>query len=211
MAKRYVSNKETTPRLFSNELIEKLSHVHPTVPIMLFLPVISCFLFLAFNSGTIEAGLVTLLFLAGVLFWTLMEYVIHRYVFHYHPKSELGQQIHFLAHGIHHDYPKDPMRLVMPPAISIPLALIFYGFFWVLMGSSYTAPIYSGFVFGYLAYDMIHYATHHFSMKETEMGLWLKHYHSKHHYQDEKYGFGVSSPLWDYVFRTTRPPKAEEV
>ncbi len=76
--------------------------------------------------------------------------------------------------------------------------------------ASPTASGLLGFVFGYLAYDMIHYATHHFSMKETEMGLWLKHYHSKHHYQDEKYGFGVSSPLWDYVFRTTRPPKAEE-
>ena len=210
MAKHYVSNKQTTPRLFSNEVIEKLSHVHPTVPIALYLPIITYFLFSAFMSGIIQTALIPFLFLSGVLFWTLIEYIIHRYVFHYHPKSDLGERILFLSHGIHHDYPKDPMRLVMPPSVSIPLALIFYGLFWVTMGSGYAAPFYSGFVFGYLVYDMIHYATHHFSMKETRAGLWLKHYHSKHHYQDENYGFGVSSPLWDFVFRT-RPPKAKEV
>jgi len=210
MAKHYVSNKQTTPRLFSNELIEKLSHVHPTVPIAIYSPVIAYFLFSAFKTGIIQSGLIPFLFLSGVLFWTLMEYVIHRFVFHYQPKSELGKQIHFLSHGIHHDYPKDPMRLVMPPVVSIPLALFFYGLFWAILGMTYMAPIYSGYVFGYLAYDMIHYATHHFAMKETKMGLWLKHYHSKHHYQDETYGYGVSSPLWDYVFRT-RPPQTEKV
>ncbi|MCH7680044.1 sterol desaturase family protein [candidate division KSB1 bacterium] len=210
MAKNYVSNKQTTPRLFSNELIEKLSHVHPTVPIVLYLPFILYFLFSTFKAGIIQTSLIPFLFLSGVLFWSLMEYIIHRFVFHYEPKSALGQQIHYLSHGIHHDYPKDPMRLVMPPAVSIPLALFFYGLFWIILGGASMAPIFSGFVFGYLAYDMIHYATHHFTMKETKMGLWLKHYHSKHHYQDENYSYGVSSPLWDYVFRT-RPPQTEKV
>lgn len=206
MAKHFVSNKAATPRLFSIGWVEKLSHVHPTVPVILYVPVISYFLFAAFKAGAINPVAITVLFFAGVLFWTLMEYFIHRYIFHYEPKSDFGKRLHFLAHGIHHDYPKDPMRLVMPPVISIPLAFIFYGFFWLVVGSLYTAPFYAGFVFGYLAYDMIHYATHHFSLKETKAGLWVKHFHSLHHYQDENYAFGVSSPLWDYVFRTL-PPK----
>lgn len=211
MAKRYVSNEATTPRLFTNEMVEKLSHVHPVIPILLFVPVITFFLFFSASAGRMQAGLIGLLFLGGILFWTLTEYIIHRYVFHYQPKTELGQRIHFLSHGIHHDYPKDPMRLVMPPVISIPLALAFYGIFWLVFGSLYMAPFYAGFVLGYLAYDMIHYATHHFSMKQSRFSLWLKHYHSRHHYEDENYAYGVSSPLWDYIFRTQpKPVKAKK-
>lgn len=213
MAKRYVSNEQETPRLFPNEMMEKLSHVHPIVPIVLFAPLISYFLFFKNNVEILGIGSLIGLLAGGLLSWTLAEYLIHRFVFHYHPVSEMGKKVHFLVHGIHHDYPRDPMRLVMPPVVSIPLAITFYGLFSLTLGNTYTPPFYAGFVLGYLAYDMIHYGTHHFSMKQTKAGLWLKHYHSLHHYKDEKLGFGVSNPLWDFVFRTalaesSKPTKA---
>ena len=90
----------------------------------------------------------------------------------------------------------------MPPSISVPLAFLFYGFFLLIFG--YLTPsVFAGLVFGYLCYDMLHYATHHFPMKRG-LWLWLKQYHLRHHYKDDQIGYGISSPLWDYVFRTTR-------
>jgi sterol desaturase/sphingolipid hydroxylase (fatty acid hydroxylase superfamily) len=141
-------------------------------------------------------------FLLGVLLWTLLEYLIHRYVFHYEPKTRLGKRLHYIIHGVHHDYPNDGRRLVMPPSISVPLAFLFYGAF-LLIFARFASSAFAGLVFGYVCYDMLHYATHHFPMKRGAW-LWLKQYHLRHHYKDDQVGYGISSPLWDYVFRTSR-------
>jgi sterol desaturase/sphingolipid hydroxylase (fatty acid hydroxylase superfamily) len=122
-------------------------------------------------------------------------------VFHYEPSSDWGKKIHFLVHGVHHDYPNDSKRLVMPPVVSVPLALLFYGMFVTILGEGYIAPFFAGFLLGYVCYDTIHYATHHAPMK-GRLGQWLKHHHILHHYRDNARGFGVSSPTWDIVFGT---------
>ncbi|MBP1658719.1 MAG: fatty acid hydroxylase, partial [Bacteroidetes bacterium] len=141
---------------------------------------------------------------AGLTFWTLTEYLLHRFVFHYEPTSTWGKYLHFMMHGVHHDYPNDSKRLVMPPSVSIPLALLFYGLFTLILGPAYNLPFFGGFIMGYIFYDEIHYATHHAPMK---FGLWqkMKHHHVLHHYHDPGRGYGVSSPLWDYVFGTMDP------
>jgi sterol desaturase/sphingolipid hydroxylase (fatty acid hydroxylase superfamily) len=90
----------------------------------------------------------------------------------------------------------------MPPSVSIPLAVFFYIIFALVFGR-FSAAIWAGLVSGYICYDIIHYATHHFVMK-GRIGSWLKQYHLRHHYKDDHAGYGVSSPLWDYVFGTTR-------
>ncbi len=203
MAKRYVSNKDESVPLFENKYLDKFTYVHPAVPLILFVPVVSYFLYKSANYG-LSFPTIIVLFLTGIFVWTFTEYAIHRFVFHYEPKSNFGQYIHHISHGIHHDYPRDSRRLVMPPVISIPLALFFYWLFSLIIDPVHLAPFYSGFVFGYICYDMIHYATHHFPMKGP-IGLYLKHHHSRHHYQNEKLGFGVSSPLWDFVFGTNHP------
>jgi sterol desaturase/sphingolipid hydroxylase (fatty acid hydroxylase superfamily) len=105
-------------------------------------------------------------------------------------------------HGVHHDYPNDAKRLVMPPVISIPLAIIFYLVFALLFGNAAPA-IWAGLVAGYVCYDSIHYAIHHFPMRSGILNR-LKQHHLRHHFHDDHSGFGVSSPLWDYVFRTNR-------
>lgn len=198
----YVSNKNETVRMFESNFMEFFSHVHPATPIVLYGPIIGLMLYLAFVRNQLSFLVVLGFFVLGVLTWTLLEYVIHRYVFHYEPKTRLGKLLHFIMHGVHHDYPNDATRLVMPPIISVPLAVLFYAIFFLTLGRFAPAAL-AGFGFGYVCYDTIHYATHHFAMKRG-VWRWLKQYHLRHHYQDDQAGYGVSSPLWDYVFRTTR-------
>lgn len=201
MAKLYVSNKDESVPLFKSRFLEIFTHVHWSVPLIIFVPVVSYFLYQAATTHALTLPRILLLFAGGTFVWTLTEYVIHRFIFHYEPKSAWGRRIHFLTHGVHHDYPNDSLRLVMVPAISVPLAILFYSLFYLLMGPALTAPFFAGFVTGYLLYDMIHYATHHAPMK-SKLGLWLKHHHVRHHYQDYQRGYGVSSPLWDVIFGT---------
>lgn len=187
--------------MFQSRFLEFFSHVHPATPLVIYLPVIAYFLSQATRSG-LTIVLVAGLFALGVLFWTLLEYVIHRYVFHYEPRSRWGKFLHFMLHGVHHDYPNDASRLVMPPVVSIPLAVFFYGVISLAFGR-FAPAVFAGLVFGYVCYDAIHYATHHFAMNSGILRK-LKNYHLRHHYLDDHAGYGVSSPLWDYVFRTTR-------
>jgi 4-hydroxysphinganine ceramide fatty acyl 2-hydroxylase len=205
MTRLYVSNKNESVRMFESRFMEFFSHVHPAIPLVLYLPVISYLLYQAIWQRRLAILAVAGLFAFGILIWTLLEYVIHRYFFHYEPKSRWGKSLHFMVHGVHHDYPNDASRLVMPPVVSIPLALLFY-FLLALTFGRFGPAIFSGLVFGYVCYDTIHYATHHFGMKRGIL-LRLKQYHLRHHYQDDQAGYGVSSPLWDYVFRTTRKQK----
>jgi len=198
----YVSNKNETVRMFESDFMEFFSRVHPVIPLVLYLPVIGYMLYVSLWQRQLSIIAVTALFLLGVLLWTLIEYLIHRYVFHYEPKTRWGKQLHYVIHGVHHDYPNDARRLVMPPVISIPLAFLFYGLFLLIFGSL-TPTVFAGLVFGYVCYDMLHYATHHRAMKRGAW-LWLKQYHLRHHFKDDHVGYGISSPLWDYVFGTTR-------
>ena len=203
MAERhYVSKKNETVRMFESDLMEFFSRVHPATPLLLYMPVVGYMLYLSLWQQKLSNLVVAGLFVLGILFWTLLEYLIHRYIFHYEPKSRLGKRLHYIIHGVHHDYPNDARRLVMPPSISVPLAVLFYILFLLIFG--HLAPgVFAGLVFGYVCYDMLHYATHHFPMKRG-LWLWLKQYHLRHHYKDDDAGFGISSPLWDYVFGTTR-------
>ena len=204
-----VSNKDETIPLFENPWLEKLTHIHPAIPLAIYLPVIAYFLYLTAAQrwyGFVAAGL---WFVAGAFAWTFIEYHFHRFIFHYQPTSDWGKYLHFLMHGIHHDYPRDSKRLVMAPVVSIPLAILFYGLFVIILPAPAVPPTFAGLIFGYLCYDMIHYATHHFPMR-SRVGLWLKHHHMRHHYQDDTFGYGVSSPFWDVIFKTRFPSKESD-
>ncbi len=202
MNKLFVSNKNETVRMFESNFMEFFSHVHPATPVILYGPIIALMLYLAFVQKGLSFLAVLGFFVVGGLTWTLLEYIIHRYVFHYEPKTRVGKLLHFIIHGVHHDYPNDATRLVMPPIVSVPLAVVFYVVFILTLGRFAPAAL-AGFGFGYVCYDTIHYATHHFAMKRG-VWRWLKQYHLRHHYHDDQGGYGVSSPLWDYVFKTTR-------
>ena len=186
--------------MFESDFMEFFSRVHPVTPVVLYVPVVGYMLYISLWLQKLPILAVAALLLLGILLWTLLEYLIHRYIFHYQPKTRLGKRVHYIIHGVHHDYPNDARRLVMPPSISVPLAFLFYGLFFLMFGR--LAPsVFAGLVFGYVCYDMLHYATHHFSMNRGPL-LWLKQYHLRHHYKDDHVGYGISSPLWDYIFRT---------
>jgi len=188
-----------SPRMFESELLDRLSRVHPIVPPLLFGPAILGLFAegVARGSGWATPGWL----LAGYLFWTLTEYWLHRVVFHFEPERGLGARLHWIIHGVHHDHPNDPLRLVMPPSVSLPLAAIFVFAFYAVLGSPAFMPFAAGFLAGYLAYDMLHYHVHHHRPK-TALGRWLRELHMRHHFQNHERGFGVSAPFWDYVFRT---------
>ncbi len=195
----FVSNRDETVRLFSNPVLEYFTHIHPATPIVVFIPVS---LYCAFHHLQVASVAVTTSYaLLGVLMWTLFEYTLHRWAFHYDPKSSWGKKMHFWVHGIHHDYPRDHTRLVMPLLVSVPLAALIFALLHSMFGVLSFA-LFSGFIFGYVCYDSIHYATHHFPMR-SGIAKWMKEYHLRHHYNDEHSAYGVSNPLWDYVFRTT--------
>ncbi|MEQ1745095.1 MAG: sterol desaturase family protein [Saprospiraceae bacterium] len=195
--KPFVSNSQESTRMFQQGWMEILSKVHFTIPLVLYVPIVSLCLWMA-PPKWVTVGL----FAGGLFCWTLVEYLLHRFLFHFMPSSQFGQRLHFIFHGVHHDYPNDRLRLVMPPAVSIPLATLFFLLFSILMGRPTVFPFYAGFITGYLCYDMMHYSMHHLNWKNP---FWqrLKQHHMLHHYQQPERGFGVSNPLWDYVFNTT--------
>jgi 4-hydroxysphinganine ceramide fatty acyl 2-hydroxylase len=206
MPKIFISNKDETVRMFDNNFLEALSKVHFTVPLYVYIPVILAFLYRGIFLFNIEFMKLASLIVLGIIVWSLAEYLLHRFVFHYVPGSQLGKRLHFIFHGVHHDYPSDSRRLVMPPSASLPLAFIFYLLFYAIVGKIYVAPFMSGFLTGYLFYDMTHYAVHHFNM-HNKFWLAIKNHHMKHHYQDPTNGFGVSSPVWDKIIGTDFPRK----
>jgi dihydroceramide fatty acyl 2-hydroxylase len=185
--------------MFESDLLDRLSRVHPAVPPLIFLPAVVV-LFIV-GAPELSTGATLALVVAGWLFWTLMEYWIHRLIFHFEPDSGPGARLHWIIHGVHHDHPNDPLRLVMPPSVSVPLAAAFYGLFVLVMGSAAGSVFASGFLLGYLVYDMTHYYLHHFTPK-TRFGKVMRELHMRHHFQDDTRGFGISAPFWDYVFGT---------
>lgn len=190
---------KASPRMFDSELLDRLSRVHPAVPPVIFLPAIAVLLALGARHATPLAvvGLVA----GGYLFWTLTEYWLHRLVFHFEPEHPVGARLHWIIHGVHHDHPNDPLRLVMPPSVSVPLAIVFYVLFRVVLGADIAPAFGAGFLFGYLLYDMTHYHVHHHKPR-TRAGRRLRELHMRHHFQDDTRGFGVSAPWWDHVFGT---------
>ncbi|MEK7254611.1 MAG: sterol desaturase family protein, partial [Bacteroidota bacterium] len=183
MKKLFVSNKDESARMFRQGWMEFFSRVHFSVPLILYVPVVGYFLYRGIVNPDLSAVAVAGLFVAGVFAWSAAEYFLHRYVFHYEPKSSWGQRLHFIVHGVHHDFPNDSMRLVMPPSVSIPLAFLFYFLFKFLLGASMMEPFFAGFVLGYLGYDMIHYSVHHVNWN-NKWFMSVKAHHLKHHIKD---------------------------
>ena len=149
--------------MFKSPWLDRLTRVHPAVPVLLYLPVIVV-LFLT-GAGRLGFGYAVALSLGGYATWTLTEYWLHRIVFHFEPEDGIGAKLHWIIHGVHHDHPNDPLRLVMPPSASVPLAVLFLALFWLVLGADAATAFGAGFLSGYLAYDMIHYHVHHHTPK----------------------------------------------
>lgn len=221
MKSGFVSNKDESVRMFRSDLLEFLSHVHPAAPHVIFVPVVAISLYWSAREG-IGAGMGVTMFIGGLLVWTFAEYVIHRFAFHVPeevddrakaitaslqpgepvlPHLGLREKLYFVTHGVHHFYPNDSLRLVMVPGVSVPLALVFFFAFTGAMGMVLGTTFFAGFVMGYLAYDTTHFVVHHKSCR-GRISAFLKKWHMRHHYVDPDRDYGVSSPIWDFVWGT---------
>jgi sterol desaturase/sphingolipid hydroxylase (fatty acid hydroxylase superfamily) len=195
--------------VFENPVLERFTHVHPIIPLVMWTPVILFFIVRSFVVLGLGVGQMFVTAVAALMFWTIMEYVLHRYVFHFNAVSPFGKRIQFLIHGLHHDDPNDPTRLVMPPIGSLILGVIFWFSFRAVLGPVWVQPFYAFFAIGYLAYDYTHYAVHHFNPR-TEFGKRVKKHHMRHHFVNPEAGFGVSSPLWDLILGTEDSPSSKK-
>ena len=180
-------------------LFERLSVVHPAVPTAIYLP-LGAFLIWRGTAAGLSASALAACYLAGLLAWSLLEYAAHRKSFHHEPTSRWQVAYGYLVHGVHHAYPDDARRWMMPIAVTIPLAALFYLAFAVALGR-FGGPAFAGFIHGYLTYDLLHYFIHR-GRVPTRLGRYLRQYHLVHHFKSPDRHFGVSSPLWDVVFRT---------
>ncbi len=193
--------------IFRNRYLEYITKTHPLVIWSMYLPVLILLPYYSLNALAFSGLKVFFIFITGVFFWSLVEYILHRFIFHYHPETEKGKRISYILHGNHHEYPRDKERLFMPAAPSIILACAFFLIYYMVLGKN-VFPFFPGFMLGYLIYGSMHYAIHAMNPPFKWMkGLWRNHH--LHHYKESDLGFGVSSTLWDHFFGTMFDLKKE--
>jgi dihydroceramide fatty acyl 2-hydroxylase len=195
--------KSTEPsvRLFRNDLLEALTHVHPIVPLLFWGPIAAWLLWRGYAVHRLPVTGIAGIGALGLFIWTLTEYGLHRFVFHFPAQSRAAKYLVFLFHGVHHETPRDKTRLVMPPAGGILVMFALYPMFRLVVPAPWLEPFLAFFIIGYLVYDYLHYAAHHFATRLPLLHF-LKVYHLQHHYGAKGLRYGVSSPLWDRVFGT---------
>ncbi|KAG0005025.1 fatty acid alpha-hydroxylase [Entomortierella chlamydospora] len=190
-------------RIFGSPYLEVFTKTPWFVIPIFWSPVIAYFFHMSIETGLTPDQSATF-FLAGTFGWTLAEYVIHRFLFHLDdllPESTFSLVAHFLLHGIHHYLPMDRLRLVMPPALAVALAIPINKIIHTLLPTPQAYAFMSGLIFGYVLYDLTHYYLHHarvFKVHFREM----KTYHLAHHYKNYEGGYGITSKIWDRVFNT---------
>lgn len=195
-------NKERPQRvrIFKSDFFENLTLVKWQTIFKFWVPVIIFLIYIA-NYQYKLSPLENVVYIGiGILTWSLAEYLIHRFPFHWSPESKWGKQLVYSMHGNHHDDPFDPLRGVMPIAPAIFYVTVLYTLFYLIVPSRNLNIFFAGFLVGYLCYDGIHYYTHHAKPK-NKIGKYLRRVHLVHHVHDDTM-FGISSPLWDFVFGT---------
>lgn len=190
-----------SPRMFQSDFIDFFSRVPALVVPVIFVPIIVALFAWGVTGAGLGVGPAIAAAVAGFVVWTFAEYWLHRTLFHWVPNTSWGPKMHFILHGVHHDWVNDKYRLVMPPAASLGLGVVFFAIFYALLGPVWVYPFFAGHVLGYLGYDMAHYYVHHFKPKSTVMKR-LRAHHMNHHHNKDGRKFGVSTTFWDHVFRT---------
>ncbi|MCK5281663.1 MAG: sterol desaturase family protein [Cyclobacteriaceae bacterium] len=200
--------KELSGKLYESAFMERITRTPIWIPQVLWLTISTVFFWIATTKTEILPFHILILGIAGFVTWTLTEYIVHRFLYHTESNSDVLYDIQYKGHGFHHLYPKDPERLAMPPVPGLVLFSIFFGLFYLLLGS-YSLAFFPGFMLGYNCYITMHYFQHVVKspMYKPWQKLWT--HHKAHHYSNPYAAFGVSTRLWDYVFGTV-PQKSKK-
>ena len=188
-------------RVFEQEWLEVMTHIPWQLVLMIWVPIVAGLAALARGNPGMSWNRLAGIWMMGLFAWTLVEYFLHRFGFHTSTSSGAANKAHFLAHGIHHLDPFDGTRLLFPPLGGLGIAAAIFLGFNLAMPLDVSLALMSGLVTGYLIYDFSHYICHHGKVVDPWFRF-LHRYHNAHHYRDPDALFGVSSPLWDLVFRT---------
>jgi sterol desaturase/sphingolipid hydroxylase (fatty acid hydroxylase superfamily) len=190
-----------TQRLFENPILEKLTRTHIAIPVSIFILYALGLIVWSVRFTLLPTVTSILLFFVGWIVFTWVEYQVHRHIFHLATYTEWRKNLQYVMHGVHHEYPKDKDRLAMPPLLSITIATVLLLLLKLILGD-YVFAFLPGFLVGYACYLLIHYLVHVYAPPKNQFKiLWRNH--SIHHYKDGELLFGVSSPLWDYIYGTT--------
>ncbi|MBQ0826561.1 sterol desaturase family protein [Streptomyces tagetis] len=186
------------PAEFSSRLLDNVVHVHPLTTTLMFGPVVAVCVYFALGraGGWALLGWAA----AGYLAWTLSEYWGHRVVLHWEPEQGFGARLHWLLHGVHHEYPQDARRSILSPILSVPMV---GGAVYLSSGlGSLPLTFGAGYTVGYLSYDLFHLYLHH-ARPKNRLLRHLRELHMRHHFRDDTRGFGISAPYWDELFGTS--------
>lgn len=172
-------------------------------------PLIAAFLLaMAFrNEPQARSSDLVWLFPLGVMIWTLLEYGLHRFVFHIQipVQNPRLKEIVNASHMAHHAAPRNPDKVLVRPMYGLVISLLLGSLLYALSGSLFsTAGVLTGIWTGFLYYEAVHYRVH-FSLSGSGFVARQRRAHFYHHFTNNKRCFGVTSPLWDYVFGTTLP------
>jgi 4-hydroxysphinganine ceramide fatty acyl 2-hydroxylase len=203
--KNFVSNENVSVKLFQNKYLDRLTRTHISIPVTMFFLYAAGLIWYTKTATDLTNLAIVLLFFGGWTLFTFVEYNVHRYLYHLPATSERREKIAYTIHGVHHDYPKDKQRLAMPPVLSVIIGTILLLIFELIL-DKYSFSTLAGFMVGYAFYLLVHYSVHIFRPPNNFLkALWTNH--AIHHYGSNDTLFGVSSPLWDYIYGTV--PKNE--
>lgn len=188
--------------LFRSRWLDLLTRSHPATPYAVVLPVAALCGCRALVSG-VAPELTAALLAAGWFAWTLVEYLMHRFLFHAEARSETARIAALLAHGHHHVWPQDPRRIAATPIQIGSIALLLAGMFHLALGGGRAWAALAGALAGYVAYEAVHWTCHHGKPRSRLLRA-IREHHLRHHHQNPRSRWGISSPLWDWIFRTNR-------
>ncbi|XP_002987190.2 dihydroceramide fatty acyl 2-hydroxylase FAH2 [Selaginella moellendorffii] len=189
-----------SPRFFENQILESLTRTVWWVIPLVWLPFI-CWLLLVSSQRGLKSQSIVSCLISGVIIWSLLEYSMHRFLFHVKTSGYWSNTFHYLLHGCHHKHPMDGYRLVFPPAATLGFLSIFWPIIASLAPREMAPTILGGGILGYVIYDVTHYFLHH-GVAFDQWSRRLKRYHLNHHFKNQTVGFGITSNFWDRIFGT---------
>ncbi len=207
--KLFLSNKDMPDELLEEKTFGGFYITNPHIPFYLFTPIVLTMFGIAlFASHLLWWEILGGIF-ASMAFWTVFEYTMHRYFFHWEPTGKFWKKFLYTIHHGHHDYPNDKRMMLVGPLITIPAFLILWGIGYLLFGA-YAHPFMGGLGSCYMFYDWLHFAAHNYTFKNPVLKK-LKMHHLKHHYEDDEKNYGFTTFIWDELMGTTIKHKKSRI
>jgi hypothetical protein len=187
-------------RLFRDRTPELIFRGDPMIHFLIVPPAIGYWLEHYWRAPSLGTWASIGVFAGGWLVWTLVEYLMHRFLFH--ALARISRPLAFVLHGHHHVSPLEQSRLAATPVMIVSMAALFGGLWELALPSPLWMLAMSGSMCGYLAYEAVHHLVHHDRPKNWVLRAIAKH-HLAHHYETSDRRWGISSPLWDWIFRSS--------